>query len=35
MEVVIEIRRQEDAESSPYFQSIRLTLEKEKLVPYW
>ena len=31
MEVVIEIRRQEDAESSPYFQSIRLTLEKENL----
>ena len=31
MEVVIEIRRQEDAESSPYFQSIKLTLEKENL----
>ena len=31
MEVIIEIKRQEDANSSPYFQSIRLTLEKENL----
>ena len=31
MEVLIEIKRQEDAKSSPYFQSIRLTLEKENL----
>lgn len=31
MEVIIEIKRQEDAKSSPYFQSIRLTLEKENL----
>ena len=31
MEVVIEIKRQEDAKSSPYFQSIRLTPKKENL----
>ena len=31
MEVVIEIKRQEDAKSSPYFQSIRLSPEKENL----
>ena len=31
MEVLIEIKRQEDVKSSPYFQSIRLTLEKENL----
>lgn len=31
MEVIIEIKRQEDAKSSPYFQSIRLTLDKANL----
>lgn len=31
MEVVIEIKRQEDAKSSPYFQSIKLNLEKENM----
>ena len=31
MEVIIEIKRQEDAKSSPYFQSIRLTPKKENL----
>ena len=31
MEVVIEIKRQEDAKSSPYFQSIRLSPEKENI----
>ena len=31
MEVIIEIKRQEDVKSSAYFQSIRLTPEKENL----
>ena len=31
MEVIIEIKRQENAKSSPYFQSIRLTPKKENL----
>ena len=31
MEVVIEIKRQEDAKSSPYFQSIKLIPKKENL----
>ena len=31
MEVIIEIKRQEDAKSSPYFQSIRLTPKKDNL----
>lgn len=31
MEVIIEIKRQEDIKSSAYFQSIRLTPEKENL----
>ena len=31
MEVIIEIKRQEDAKSSAYFQSIRLTPKKENL----
>ena len=31
MEVLIEIKRQESAESKPYFQSIRLNLERENL----
>ena len=31
MEVLIEIKRQENSESKPYFQSIRLNLEKENL----
>jgi len=31
MEVLIEIKRQESAESKPYFQSIRLNPEKENL----
>ena len=31
MEVIIEIKRQEDAKSSPYFQSIRLTHKKDNL----
>jgi len=31
MEVVIEIKRQDDATSSSYFQSIKLSLEKDNL----
>ena len=31
MEVLIEIKRQETSESKPYFQSIRLNLERENL----